>query len=814
MHDRYRHPRPVSLPTVFAAWMVMSATMQVPAQCDPVWAAGDPPASLVGTVRKMLPWDPDGPGPLASVLVCVGDSGGFLPIARVATFDGTRWTQLGELGPGTVRAAASFNDQLFAATDTQLLRWTGSAWVAVASIPDVRAMQVYAGELYVTGHFTSVAGVTASRIARWDGATWRSLTWPLGQGLDGPGFALTVFQNVLYVGGSFQQAGGLAVGNLAIWNGGQWVTTGVANGPVTALAPRVGTSLTSTFLFAGGSFTSLGVAAQCVARFSPSAGTWTAMGSGLVGSSCTALNVRSTGISSYELVAAIPDNFGTVVFRWDGVSWAGLGGLQGSAEVWCMSVFAGELVVGRDTIDGGVHRYTGGAWQPLLGQGIHGTVRTVLADGADTILGGSFATISGTVVNHIARGTPGNWTPLGTGVTGGSTFATEVRALLKLPNGDILVGGSFASAGGQPASNIARWNGSTWSPLGSGVSGPVLALGLLPNGDVIAGGVFQYAGGGLVNNVARWTGTTWVPLGAGFNNYVLCLLVHSDGGIVAGGGFTNNGMKVARWNGLNWFPLAGGSAADVTALAELPGGNVLAATFAGAGGSSRWNGSSWTSGGTLPPGGFEARALRVLGDGDVVGGGRYGVFRLHAGAWASVATGDVHGLDRGTDEVWRCGGAFDGIAGAAAARFAQRQLPCPATAVTFGAGCPGSGGGNTLAVTSPAWANTVFRATGTGLPPTCYALAIWGLTPVVPSLALDSVFGAALPGCHLHVTPDAIDTLFTTTGAVQSQILLPNTPPIVGLQLFHQLVPVVVDAQLVPLEISTTNALQLTIGVF
>jgi hypothetical protein len=38
------------------------------------------------------------------------------------------------------------------------------------------------------------------------------------------------------------------------------------------------------------------------------------------------------------------------------------------------------------------------------------------------------------------------------------------------------------------ANYIARWNGTSWSALGTGMNGSVSALAVLPNGDLIAGG--------------------------------------------------------------------------------------------------------------------------------------------------------------------------------------------------------------------------------------------------------------------------------------------------------------------------------------
>ena len=53
-----------------------------------------------------------------------------------------------------------------------------------------------------------------------------------------------------------------------------------------------------------------------------------------------------------------------------------------------------------------------------------------------------------------------NWTPLGSGMNG------QVLALC-VYNNELIAGGSFTTAGGISANYIAKWNGSSWSPLGS-----------------------------------------------------------------------------------------------------------------------------------------------------------------------------------------------------------------------------------------------------------------------------------------------------------------------------------------------------------
>lgn len=93
----------------------------------------------------------------------------------------------------------------------------------------------------------------------------------------------------------------------------------------------------------------------------------------------------------------------------------------------------------------------------------------------------------------------------------------DVRAVAVLPDGSLVAGGSFSTAGGVLVNKIARWNGSSWAPLGNGMNGSVSALALMPNGDVVAGGDFTTAGGMAANRVARWDGTAWSALGSGFN---------------------------------------------------------------------------------------------------------------------------------------------------------------------------------------------------------------------------------------------------------------------------------------------------------
>ncbi|MEO6598068.1 MAG: hypothetical protein ABIP94_25265 [Planctomycetota bacterium] len=237
-------------------------------------------------------------------------------------------------------------------------------------------------------------------------------------------------------------------------------------------------------------------------------------------------------------------------------------------------------IAGSFAIAGGQPANSIAAWDPIsgswapLGLGIAGSVRALTAlPNGDLIAGGSFTAAGGVAANSIARWDGNTWSPLGAGVAGG--FFAGVAALAVDGNGDLLVGGSFTSAGGQPASRIARWNGTGWSPLGGGVAvgSGVSTLAMLPNGDLVVGGDFTLAGatvvGGVLTGVpaaglARWSGGSWSAFSGGgaTGGSVEALLVLQNGDLVVGGSFTSFGGAVATQvvsrNGSTWSAIGAG----------------------------------------------------------------------------------------------------------------------------------------------------------------------------------------------------------------------------------------------------------------
>jgi hypothetical protein len=136
-----------------------------------------------------------------------------------------------------------------------------------------------------------------------------------------------------------------------------------------------------------------------------------------------------------------------------------------------------------------------------VGGGTNSYVFSLLVhdDGSGPALyaGGSFTTAGGIAANRIAKWDGSSWQPLGSGLEGGE-YSMDVLGLITFDDGTgpaLYAGGRFTTAGGVAASSIARWDGSSWSALGSGTSPGIIALSVFDDG----AGAALYAGGGFLS---------------------------------------------------------------------------------------------------------------------------------------------------------------------------------------------------------------------------------------------------------------------------------------------------------------------------
>src|SRR5262249_34084660 len=159
----------------------------------------------------------------------------------------------------------------------------------------------------------------------------------------------------------------------------------------------------------------------------------------------------------------------------------------------------------------------------FAGVGLDGQVSALALDNTGNLYaGGFFTTADGVAVNHIARWNGTSWAALGSGVN------STVRALALDGAGNLYAGGAVTTADGPAPSSIEICTVSRRDALrssfgGVGLDRDVSALALDGAGNLYAGGVFTTAGGVVANNIARWNGTSWAALGSGMDSYVSAL---------------------------------------------------------------------------------------------------------------------------------------------------------------------------------------------------------------------------------------------------------------------------------------------------
>ena len=216
--------------------------------------------------------------------------------------------------------------------------------------------------------------------------------------------------------------------------------------------------------------------------------------------------------------------------------------------------------------------------------------RSLAVLGTNLYAGGFFtiATNNGgaaVTVNRIARWNGPSWSDLGSGMNAAALGAGPDVAALAVIGTNLYVGGAFTSAGGNSSIQyLARWNGSAWSALGAGVNYSVFAL-AASGPDLYAGGWFYSAGGIPANAIAKWNGSSWSTLGSGltegggnFTRAIVSTLAMSGNDLFASGRFYVAGGKVsarvARAR-ISFTP-------DQLALqANAPGAQTNTLTFAG-----------------------------------------------------------------------------------------------------------------------------------------------------------------------------------------------------------------------------------------
>ncbi|MFN3244713.1 MAG: hypothetical protein ACE37K_24625 [Planctomycetota bacterium] len=644
---------------ILAAIGLSLSTALVSAQCGLVATpafAHRGPSARPDVVRY---WDSDGAGP-APMLVFVGGAFAYVeatPCAGAALYDpATRsWTTL-PAGPfDHVRAAAvDGNNTLLvagslgqgAAAVHRVARWNGSVWTVLGGDFDAEPLVVGTlanGDPVAGGRFTACAGQPTARLARWNGSQWVGLGGGVAGGPDPLVQSICIDANGdLLAGGAFATAGSTPAQNLARWSSSGW----------SALGAGVAQPVASIAVMSGGDVFAAAPTLPAVRRWDGS--TWSDLpglgpsNSFPAGPWIGALGI-TTGFQGEALMAVGDfDAFGQQagVALWEPLAgWTALYAPLATAATFTPSRLSlsidprpGQNTPTAFALAGPFEAVSGepcngvavvGSWQAdPMGGGIDAPVQasTALPNG-DLLLGGSFYRVERNYSPGLVRGVGGTWLPQSTAngpVLQGAPFLPEVRAIEPAADGSVLIAGSFVVG---PNGDVMRFDGATWSGFGNTpFLGGASCVVELEDGTVYAGG----------NGLFRHGPTGWTLLStqqSGLSGQFATLAELPGGDLVAGGALQSipgGGQPgVMRWNGQAWLPLGAGLTSAVAGTGHVVSdcvvrrdgvlfvcGTTTAQPFVAS-----FDGSSWQS---LPaPTAGVLHTIAVLPDGDLVVGGEF-----------------------------------------------------------------------------------------------------------------------------------------------------------------------------------------------
>ncbi|MFN8166278.1 MAG: hypothetical protein U0X76_08945 [Bacteroidia bacterium] len=157
-----------------------------------------------------------------------------------------------------------------------------------------------------------------------------------------------------------------------------------------------------------------------------------------------------------------------------------------------------------------------------------------------------------------------NMTPVGGGVhVQGEIYAVAEDTV----NHITYIGGDFNAVDGIPCAGVAKFDGTNWTALGTGITGTIIGMKWIGS-DLYVVGYIQNAGGVPVNNIAKWDGNSWSSVGQGLP-YVIREIENFQNKIyVTGFPPYNSTTYLACFDGTNWNPNLGTFDRNVVGLVE------------------------------------------------------------------------------------------------------------------------------------------------------------------------------------------------------------------------------------------------------
>ncbi|MCH7535153.1 MAG: T9SS type A sorting domain-containing protein [Bacteroidetes bacterium] len=311
----------------------------------------------------------------------------------IATWDGNNWDSLGggvvNFGScNPILTITKYKGDIYSAgeffgSEEVIAKWNGVSWDSIASVVgSVVRLRVIDGELYATGTFSSIGGVSATHVAKWDGSAWSDLN------TDFIGGAWTIadvikYDGSVYIAGNFLDTSG-TIENIAKWDGT----------------------------------------------------TWSPVGNGILGSIAwiNVLQEFDGRLMACGLFDKADGNAGDNIAMWDGAKWNDVGGGTGGAvfpQIRDCVVKDNELVVaGAFTSAGGVPASKIAKWDGVqwcgLGSSFDNNISAIAFSDTSLFVGGGFLTIDGDTMTRVAHWN-GNFVPDTCGVISGITKVRNGR---------------------------------------------------------------------------------------------------------------------------------------------------------------------------------------------------------------------------------------------------------------------------------------------------------------------------------------------------------------------------------------------------
>lgn len=440
-----------------------------------------------------------------------------------------------------------------------IAKWDGAHWSSIGTGPEngvngvVEGIAYTDGKLFVGGQFSKAGTRSVNGVAYWDGTEWKPLGTDSLNGVRdsavyngevyigrGSVYALGLHKQFVMVGGRFNLAGAVRTRGVAAWNAetGAWeeMNGGLEHPADPAQVYAFTFASSDSGVFIGGKFDAAGgVSAKHLARWNGKV--WSDVGGG---TNNWVMDADVDG-SGHLYVGGYFSKAGDInargVARWDGTQWhafgAGVDPLDTSytPTVRALRVIDGAVYIGGYFLQAGsaavrsVAKWDGSQWTSLstgagnMGSPFPGTVNTMESIGSQLFVGGYHTAVDTIAVGGVARWdhSSSQWHALDDG-SGGKGIQGGIIQTMEAGTGGLIVGGDFRVAGGTYAKRIARWNGTSWSSIGSGsengINGSINDI--VTDGDTIyIGGEFSLAGSTQAFHIAYWTGTMWKSMGIG-----------------------------------------------------------------------------------------------------------------------------------------------------------------------------------------------------------------------------------------------------------------------------------------------------------